>query len=177
MAIYSLDGQAPELPADGDYWIADTAVVIGKVRLRPGASVWFGAVLRGDTEWIDIGPGSNVQDGAVIHTDAGYPTTLGANCTVGHQAILHGCTLADDVLVGMGASVLNGARLGRHTLVGAHALVPENKTFDGGQLLVGVPAKVARTLDALAMDRIRLTAMGYQANARRFRERLVRIDT
>ena len=110
MAIYELDGQGPEFPADGNYFIADTAVVIGKVRLLNSASVWFGAVLRGDNEWIEIGEGSNVQDNSTCHTDPGFPLTIGKNCTVGHNVILHGCTLEDDALVGMGSIVMNGAQ-------------------------------------------------------------------
>jgi carbonic anhydrase/acetyltransferase-like protein (isoleucine patch superfamily) len=175
MAIYELDGVCPELPADGDYWIADTAAVIGRVRLLPGASVWFGAVLRGDTEWIEVGPGSNVQDGATIHTDAGFPTTIGVNCTIGHQTILHGCTIADNALIGMGSIVLNGAQIARNCLVGAHALISENKSFPENQLIMGVPAKAVRSLDEAAVRRITLSAEGYRANARRFKERLVRI--
>ena len=113
MAIYELDGQAPDLPADGNYFIAETATVIGRVRLKPGASVWFGAVLRGDNEWIEVGEGSNVQDGTTCHTDLGFPLVIGRNCTVGHNVILHGCTLEDGALVGMGSIVMNGARIER----------------------------------------------------------------
>jgi NDP-sugar pyrophosphorylase family protein len=114
MAIYELDGQGPDLPANGNYFIADTADVIGKVRLLDSASVWFGAVLRGDNEWIEIGEGSNVQDNSTCHTDRGYPLTIGKNCTVGHNVILHGCTLEDGALVGMGSIVMNGARIRHH---------------------------------------------------------------
>ena len=127
MAIYELDGQAPELPADGNYFIADTAIVIGKVRLLNSASVWFGAVLRGDNEWIEIGEDSNVQDNSTCHTDIGFPLTIGKNCTVGHNVILHGCTLEDDALVGMGSIVMNGARIGRGSIVGAGSVITEGK--------------------------------------------------
>src|SRR3954451_21827866 len=123
MAIYELDGQAPELPADGNYFIAETATVIGKVRLLNSASVWFGAVLRGDNEWIEIGEGSNVQDNCTCHTDLGFPLTVGRNCTVGHNVILHGCTLEDDALVGMGSIVMNGAKIGRVSVVGPVAII------------------------------------------------------
>ena len=119
MAIYELDGQGPDLPADGNFFIADTAVVIGKVRLLGAASVWFGAVLRGDNEWIEIGEGSNIQDNSTCHTDPGFPLVIGKNCTVGHNVILHGCTLEDDALVGMGSIVMNGAIIRRGSVVGA----------------------------------------------------------
>ena len=129
MAIYELDGQGPDLPKDEDYYIADTAVVIGKVRLLKGASVWFGAVLRGDNEWIELGEGSNIQDNSTCHTDPGFPLRIGRNVTVGHNVILHGCTLADDSLVGMGAIVMNGAKIGRGAVVGAGSVLTEGKQF------------------------------------------------
>ena len=129
MAIYELDGQGPELPADGNYFIADTADVIGKVRLLNSASVWFGAVLRGDNEWIEIGEGSNVQDNCTCHTDPGYPLTIGKNCTVGHNVILHGCTLEEETLVGMGSIVMNGARIRRGSVVGAGSIITEGKEY------------------------------------------------
>ena len=137
MAIYELDGQAPELPADGSYFIADTATVIGKVRLLNGASVWFGAVLRGDNEWIEIGENSNVQDNSTCHTDLGFPLTIGKNCTVGHNVILHGCTLEDGALVGMGSIVMNGARIGRGSIVGAGSVITEGKQFPEHSLIIG----------------------------------------
>src|SRR5690349_23492672 len=121
MPIYDLDGQSPEFPDAGRYYIAETAVLIGRVRLKANASVWFGAVLRGDNEWIELGEGSNIQDNCVCHTDAGFPLTIGKNCTVGHNAILHGCTVEDGALIGMGAIVLNGARIGRSSIVGANS--------------------------------------------------------
>src|SRR6267142_2339347 len=130
MAIYELDGQGPELPADGNYFIADTATVIGKVRLKNSASVWFGAVLRGDNEWIEIGENSNVQDLSVIHTDPGQPVTVGSNVTVGHRVILHSATVGDGSLIGMGATLLNRSRIGRDCLVGANSLVTEGKEFE-----------------------------------------------
>src|SRR3981081_4510540 len=146
MAIYELDGQAPELPAEGNYFIADTAIVIGKVRLKNSASVWFGAVLRGDNEWIEIGEGSNVQDNSTCHTDLGCPLTIGRNCTVGHNVILHGCTLEDGALVGMGSIVMNGARIGRGSVVGAGSVITEGKEFPEHSLIIGSPARVIRTL-------------------------------
>jgi len=147
MAIYQLDGQAPELPADGNYFVADTATVIGKVRLLSSASVWFGAVLRGDNEWIEIGENSNVQDNSTCHTDMGFPLTIGKNCTVGHNVILHGCTLEDGALVGMGSIVMNGARIGRGSIVGAGSVITEGKQFPEHSLIIGAPARVIRTLE------------------------------
>jgi carbonic anhydrase/acetyltransferase-like protein (isoleucine patch superfamily) len=165
--LFALDGFRPELPA-GRAWVAPTAVLIGKVRLGDEASVWWGAVLRGDNELIDIGPGSNVQDGAVMHTDPGFPLVIGPGCTIGHRAILHGCTIGPNSLVGMGATVLNGARIGANSLVGAGALVTEGKTFPDNALIVGAPAKVVRTLDAAAIEGLARAAAGYVANWRRY---------
>src|SRR5579883_3396439 len=135
MAIYELDGQAPDLPADGDYFIADTATVIGRVRLKKGASVWFGAVLRGDNEWIEVGEGSNVQDGSTCHTDLGFPLTIGRNCTVGHNVILHGCTLEDGALVGMGSNVQDGSTC--HTDLGFPLTIGRNCTVGHNVILHG----------------------------------------
>ena len=129
MAIFELDGESPDFPADGRYWIADTAVVIGRVRLKTDASVWFGAVLRGDNEWIELGERSQIQDNATLHTDPGFPITIGDNCVIGHNVVLHGCSIASNSLIGMGAIVLNGAKIGRNCLVGAGALVTEGKEF------------------------------------------------
>src|SRR3979411_2614523 len=137
MAIYELDGQAPDLPANGNSFIADTAVVIGKVRLSNAGSVWFGAVLRGDNEWIEIGEGSNVQDNSTCHTDRGFPLVIGKNCTVGHNVILHGCTLEDSALVGMGSIVMNGARIGRGSIVGAGSGNKEGKQCPAQSLIIG----------------------------------------
>ena len=175
MAIYELDGQAPELPSDGNYFIAETATVIGKIRLLPGASVWFGAVLRGDNEWIEIGENSNVQDNAPCHTDRGFPLTIGKDCTVGHNVILHGCTLEDGALVGMGSIVMNGARIGRRSIVGAGSVITEGKQFPEHSLIIGAPARVIRTLtpeQATAMGR---AARSYQRNGPRFKAGLKKI--
>ena len=144
MPVYGLGEAVPELPQDGQYWIAPGAVVIGRVILKTNASVWFGAVLRGDNEPITVGQNSNVQDGAVLHTDAGTPLTIGANVTVGHQAMLHGCTVGDNSLIGIGAVVLNGARIGRNCLIGAKALIPEGKDIPDNSLVVGSPGRVLR---------------------------------
>ncbi|KTT49857.1 hypothetical protein NS337_19975 [Pseudomonas oryzihabitans] len=153
-------------------WVAPTAAVIGKVRLDEGASVWFGAVLRGDNELIHIGPDSNVQDGAVLHTDPGSPLTLGRGVTVGHQAMLHGCEIGDGSLIGIHAVVLNGARIGRNCLVGANALVTENVVIPDGSLVLGSPAKVVRTLSEAQQAQLAANAQVYVANARRYLEEL-----
>jgi carbonic anhydrase/acetyltransferase-like protein (isoleucine patch superfamily) len=147
MPIYELDGQAPEFPADNAYWVAETAVLIGKVRLKTDASVWFGAVLRGDNEWIELGERSQIQDNATLHTDPGFPMVIGSNCVIGHKVMLHGCTIGDNSLVGMGAIMLNGSKIGNNCLVGAGALITEGKSFPDNSLIVGSPARVIRTLD------------------------------
>ncbi|HHX88909.1 MAG TPA: gamma carbonic anhydrase family protein [Paracoccus sp.] len=164
--IYALDDLIPEL-AEG-VWVAPDANVIGRVRLGAGASVWFGAVLRGDNEWITVGAGSNIQEASVLHTDMGYPLNIGRDCTIGHNVILHGCTIGDESLIGMGAVVLNGARIGRNCLIGAGALVTEGKEIPDGSLVMGSPGRVVRALDAEAIGRLKGSALGYQANARRF---------
>jgi carbonic anhydrase/acetyltransferase-like protein (isoleucine patch superfamily) len=165
--IFELDGVAPDIHPDA--WIAPGAMVMGKVRIGPGASIWFGAVLRGDNEWISVGAGTNVQENAVLHTDWGFPLTIGADCTIGHTAILHGATIGRCSLVGMGATVLNGARIGDECLIGAAALVTEGKVIADGSLAMGSPARVVRGLDAAARAGLRGSAQSYQANAARFR--------
>lgn len=169
MTFYELDGVAPELPDGGDVWVAPGARLIGRVILREGASVWFNAVLRGDNEPIVLGPRSNLQDGVICHTDMGFPLTIGADCTVGHMAMLHGCTIGDGSLIGMGATVLNGAVIGRGTLVGAGALVTEGKVIPDHVLAVGRPAKVVRDLTEAEVAGLASAAAGYRANMRRFR--------
>lgn len=176
MPIYELDGQRPELPANGDCWIAPDAVLIGRVRLLPGASIWFGAVLRGDNEWIEIGEGSNVQDLCCLHTDPGFPLVVGPKVTVGHRAILHGCKVGGGSLVGMGATVLNGATIGSRSLVGANALVTEGKSFADEALIVGAPAKAIRTLDAAAIEGLDRAADVYLRRAGLYWTRMVRVD-
>jgi carbonic anhydrase/acetyltransferase-like protein (isoleucine patch superfamily) len=175
MPIYELDGQAPEFPADGKYFVAETAVLIGRVRLKSYASVWFGAVLRGDNEWIEIGERSDVQDNCTLHTDPGYPMTIGANSLVGHNVVLHGCTVGDNSLIGMGATVLNGAKIGRNSLVGAGALVTEGKSFPDNSLIVGVPARAIRTLDEKAVKMIAEGADIYVRRWQRYIKGLKRI--
>ena len=175
MATYELNGQAPDLPASGNYFIAETATVIGKVRLREGASVWFGAVLRGDNEWIEIGENSNVQDNATCHSDLGFPLTVGKNCTIGHNVVLHGCTLEDRALVGMGAIVMNGARIGRSSIVGAGAVITEGKEFAEHSLIIGAPARVMRTLDPAQVAAMGSAAKFYVGNGPRYKNGLKRI--
>jgi carbonic anhydrase/acetyltransferase-like protein (isoleucine patch superfamily) len=161
MPIYALDDITPQLPASGRFWIAPDAAIIGKVELAEEASVWFGAVLRGDNERIVVGRRSNVQDGAIFHTDPGFPLTVGEACTIGHRAILHGCTIGDGALVGMGAAVLNGAKIGAESIVGAGALVTEGKEFPPRSLIVGAPARAIRTLDEKGVQMARFGAEAY----------------
>ena len=167
MTIYTLDGHSPQI-AD-DTWIAPDANLIGKVVIEDRASVWFGCTLRGDNEEIRVGAGSNLQENCVLHTDMGYPLVIGPGCTIGHKAMLHGCTLEDNVLVGMGATVLNGARVGRNCLIGAGALITEGKQIPEGSLVMGAPGRVVRSLDAAAIDGLRAAAQHYQDNMRRYR--------
>jgi carbonic anhydrase/acetyltransferase-like protein (isoleucine patch superfamily) len=169
MPIYQLDGVQPEFPEDGSFWVAPDANVIGRVRLDRDASVWFGAVLRGDNELIHIGERSNVQDGSVFHTDMGYPLTIGPDCTIGHKAILHGCTIKRNSLVGMGATILNGAVIGENCIIGANALIAEGKEIPDNSLVVGMPGKIIRQLDAAAAEGITKSAAGYVRNWQRFK--------
>ena len=164
--IYELDGIRPQI--DPTAWVAPGAVLVGKVIIGPRANIWFGAVLRGDNEPIVVGAGSNVQENSVLHTDMGYPLTIGANCTIGHKAMLHGCTVEDGSLIGMGATLLNGVRIGAGSLIGASALVTEGKEIPPGSLVMGSPAKVVRELDQASRARLLKSAAGYQANAARF---------
>jgi carbonic anhydrase/acetyltransferase-like protein (isoleucine patch superfamily) len=150
MAIFELAGERPEFPADGQYWVAETAVLIGRVRLKSEASVWWNAVLRGDNEWIELGERSQIQDNATLHTDPGFPLTIGRGCVIGHSVVLHGCTIGDRSLIGMGAILMNGAKVGTNCVVGAGAVVTEGKTFPDNSLVVGAPARVVRTLDEKA---------------------------
>ena len=167
MPIYALDDRKPALPPQGRYWIAPSATLIGDVVLGEDVGIWFGAVLRGDNERITIGARSNIQEGVTMHTDAGFPCTIGEDCTVGHNAILHSCTVGDRTLIGMGAIVLNGAKIGANSLVGAGALVTEGKTFPDRSLIVGSPARAIRTLDDAEIERI---AGGADIYVRRFKQ-------
>jgi carbonic anhydrase/acetyltransferase-like protein (isoleucine patch superfamily) len=175
MAIYELDGQGPDLPADQRYWVADTAVVIGKVRLKTDASVWFGSVLRGDNEWIELGERTQIQDNATLHTDPGFPIVTGHDCVIGHNVVLHGCIIGDHSLIGMGAIVLNGAKIGQNCLVGAGALVTEGKQFPDGSLIVGAPARAIRAIDEKAMAEIARGADIYVRRWQRYAKGLKRI--
>lgn len=170
MAKYKLDGVVPNV--DSSAWIADSAQVIGSVNMAADSSVWFGAVLRGDNDPINVGEGSNIQDGSVLHTDKGKPLHIGKHVTIGHNVILHGCSIGDESLIGMGAIVLNGAKIGRHCLVGAGALVTENKVFPDGSLIVGNPAKVVRALTDEQIAGLKRSAEGYMTNAKRFKNGL-----
>ena len=168
MTAYALDGVSPELPEEGQYWIAPSASVIGRVKLERFASVWFGAVIRGDNELITIGENSNIQDGAVMHTDPGLPLTVGKGCTIGHKAILHGCTIGDNTLVGMGAVILNRAKIGRNCLIGANALITEGKEIPDNSLVMGQPGKIVGQIDEAAAARLTKSAEGYVRNWQRY---------
>jgi len=167
MTLYALGDRSPDVH-DGA-WVAPCAHVIGRVILRADSSIWFGACLRGDNEAITVGEGSNVQENCVFHTDPGFPLTIGAGCTIGHKAMLHGCTIGQNTLVGMGATILNGARIGANCLIGAGALVTEGKEIPDGSLVMGMPGKVVRPLDAAAIEGLRMSALRYQERARLFR--------
>jgi carbonic anhydrase/acetyltransferase-like protein (isoleucine patch superfamily) len=175
MAIYQLDAEQPELPPDHRYWVAESASVIGRVRLKTDASVWFGCVLRGDNEWIEVGERSQIQDNSTLHVDPGFPIVIGADCVIGHGVVLHGCSIADNTLIGMGAIVLNGAKIGRYCLVGAGALVTEGKEFPEYSMIVGAPARLLRKLDEAEARRIALGAEGYVKRWQRYAAGLKRI--
>jgi carbonic anhydrase/acetyltransferase-like protein (isoleucine patch superfamily) len=168
MPLFALDGVAPRLPPPGRYFVAPGAQLIGRGELREDANVWFNCVLRGDNEWIAIGERTNIQDNSVLHTDMGFPLTIGADCTIGHNVILHGCTIGHTTLIGMGATILNGAKIGNHCLVGANALITEGKEFPDYSLIVGAPAKVARTLDDASRKKFLESAQHYVENGRRY---------
>ncbi len=173
MAIYELDGIAPRI--DGSAWVADSAQVMGNVELAEGASIWFGAIVRGDTEEIRVGRNSNIQDGSVLHTDHEKPLTIGDDVTVGHKVTLHGCTIGDGSLIGIGAVVLNGAKIGKGCLVGAGSLVTEGKEFPDGSMIMGSPARVVKQLTPEQLGHLRLSALRYVENAQRFKAGLKKI--
>lgn len=173
MALYQLDSHTPDVAESA--WIADNAQVMGAVHLAANASVWFGVTVRGDTETISIGEGSNIQDGSVLHADVGKPLTVGKNVTVGHMVMLHGCTIGDESLIGIGAVVLNGAKIGKNCLVGAGSLVTEGKEFPDGSMIMGSPAKVVRELTPEQIQGLRLSAQHYIENAHRFKAGLKRL--
>ena len=171
--IFSFEGHAPNV--DADAWVAHDANIIGKITLKAGSSVWFCSTLRGDNEPIVVGEGTNIQENCVIHTDMGFPVTIGAGCTIGHKAMIHGCTIGDNTLVGMGATILNGAVIGKNCQIAAGALITEGKVIPDGSLVMGVPGKIVRELDEVRIDSLRASARGYQRNARRFRAGLKEI--
>ncbi len=175
MSIYSLGDHTPTLPAPDRYWVAPGAHVIGRVILGHDVSVWFGAVIRGDNEEIELGDATNVQEGAMLHTDPGFRMSIGPGCTIGHHAILHGCSVGEGSLIGMGATLLNGVKIGARCLVGANALVTEGKEFPDHSLIIGSPAKAVRTLDAAAVERFREIADGYVRRWRSFKSDLKQI--
>jgi carbonic anhydrase/acetyltransferase-like protein (isoleucine patch superfamily) len=175
MPLYSLDGITPKLPPLDRYWIAPDAHVMGKVALGEDCGVWFSATLRGDNEWITIGARTNIQESSVLHTDMGFPIDVGEDCTIGHRAMLHGCAIGAGSLIGMGAIVLNGAKIGSGCLVGAGALITEGKTFPDHSLIIGSPARVARTLGEADVAKLKLSAAHYVQNWRRFAKGLERL--
>ncbi len=172
MTLYRLGEKAPRLPANKDFWVAPGAHVIGDVLLGAGVGIWFGATLRGDNEPITVGDGTNIQENCVLHTDMGSPLGIGRNCTIGHKALLHGCMIGNETLVGMGATILNDAVIGDNCLIGAGALVTQGKIIPDGSLVVGSPARVTRALDAAAIERLRNSARQYQQKMRLFRTEL-----
>ena len=174
MTIYQLDEHTPQVHPTA--FVADSAQVVGRVTLGAGSSVWFNAVVRADNEPMTIGAGSNIQDGSVVHSDTGFPLSVGERVTVGHQVVLHGCTVGDESLIGIGAVVLNGARIGKHCLDGAGSLVTEGKEFPDGSMILGSPAKVVRQLTPEQIDGLRRSAQHYIANAQRFQAGLKKVD-
>ncbi|MEX0318331.1 MAG: gamma carbonic anhydrase family protein [Ruegeria sp.] len=174
MTIYALGDHAPQIHQDT--WVAPDANLIGKVVMEEGSSVWFGCTIRADHEEIRVGAGSNVQENVVMHIDAGYPLTIGKNCTIGHKVMLHGCTIGENSLIGMGATILNGAKIGRNCLIGAGALITENKEIPDNSLVMGAPGRVVRELDEAAAQRITWSALHYQENMRKFRDTLAAVN-
>lgn len=176
MAIYEIDGKRPTLPESGDYWVAENAQVMGNVVLRENASVWYGAVVRGDNDPIIVGENSNIQDGSVLHTDVGCPLTIGKDVTVGHMVMLHGCTIGDETLIGIGSTILNNAKIGKNCIIGAHALIPEGKEIPDNSLVMGAPGKIIKDVSELQIQVIKGSALHYVENWKRHRETLKRID-
>lgn len=174
MAVYALDDITPDLAEDA--WVADTAAVIGNVIMHAGSSVWFGAVVRGDNDPITIGEGANVQDGAVLHSDTGSPLVIGKNVTLGHQAMVHGCTIGEGTLVGIGATILNGTTIGKNCIIGAHALITEGKTIPDNSMVMGAPGKVVKTLSEPQIAMLKMSAQFYVGNSKRFKDGLKRVD-
>ncbi|MCA1440716.1 gamma carbonic anhydrase family protein [Ensifer sp. IC4062] len=176
MPFFALGSMQPQTPAEGSYWVAPDANIIGHVEIGEDVGIWFGATLRGDNEPIRIGARTNIQEAVIIHVDPAFPTTIGEGCTIGHRAIIHGCSIGDNSLIGMGATVLNGAQIGRNCLVGANALITEGKQFPDNSLIVGAPAKVIRTLDDASVERLKRSAEHYVKNWQRYAVQLTRLD-
>ncbi len=168
MTLYSIDGIQVELPPEGEYWIAPNAIVIGRVKLGHFASVWFGAMIRGDNDLIDIGARTNIQDGCVVHTDKGYPMVIGEGCTIGHMAMLHGCTIGPNTLIGIGSTILNGARIGANCIIGAHSLVPEGKEIPDNSLVMGTPGRVVREVSSEQAGHLKQLSQHYVDNLARY---------
>ena len=175
MAIFELDGVKPELPGSGNYWVADTATVIGNVILKENASVWYGSVVRGDNDPIIIGENSNIQDCSVLHTDVGKPLTIGRDVTVGHKVMLHGCTIGDETLIGINSVILNGAKIGRNCIIGANSLIPEGKEIPDNSLVMGAPGKVVKPVSDHQIQVIRMSAYHYVENWKRHAAGMTRI--
>ncbi|WP_165189531.1 gamma carbonic anhydrase family protein [Caulobacter soli] len=176
MTVYSLGALNPSLPPDGEYWIAPNACVMGNVILRKNSSIWWGAIVRGDNDPIEIGENTNVQDGSVLHTDIGSPLTIGANVTIGHMVMLHGCTIGDGSLIGIGSIILNGARIGKNCLIGAGALITEGKEIPDNSMVMGAPGKVVREIGEQHAFVLQASALGYVQNWKRYRTELARTD-
>ena len=176
MALYELDGIRPTTPDSGNYWVADNATVLGNVHMHENSSVWFNAVLRGDNDPITIGENSNIQDGCVLHTDPGCPLTIGKDVTVGHMVMLHGCTIGDESLIGIGATVLNRAVIGKNCIIGAHALIPEGKVIPDNSLVMGAPGKVVKEISDPQIMMIKGSAQVYVDNWKRFKAGLKPLD-
>lgn len=176
MPYYALQDWRPQLPPEGEFWVAPGATLIGRVRLAKGTSVWFGSVLRGDNDWISVGENTNIQDLCVIHADPGIPVTLGSNVSVGHAAIIHGAIVGDNSIIGMGATLLNRSKIGKNSIVGANALVPEGKEFPDNSLIVGVPAKVVRTISEQDVPMLTMNAQIYLERWQRYIVELQRVE-
>lgn len=176
MPLYALGPLRPQTPTEGSYWVAPDANIIGQVELGEDVGIWFGATLRGDNEPIRIGARTNIQEAVIIHVDPGHPVSIGEGCTIGHRAIVHGCTIGDNSLIGMGATILNGAKIGRNCLVGANALVTEGKEFPDNSLIVGAPAKMVRTLDDAAVEGLKRLAEHYVKNWQRYAAQFTLLD-
>lgn len=176
MALYDLDGVKPSVPSSGNWWVAENATVLGRVELKENASVWYNAVLRGDNDPIIVGENSNIQDGSVLHTDVGCPLVIGREVTVGHMVMLHGCTIGDETLIGIGSTILNRAVIGKNCLIGAHSLIPEGKVIPDNSLVMGSPGKVVRELGPEQVAMLKGSAQVYVDNWKRFKSGLRRVD-